>query len=117
MTVTIDTIELDFVLSWNEESTTNLPIKKVIRKSSSTTQPQYYCVTPREIIITARVTSDVKTSLYSLKDENTWQALYDYDGITKVDDVWIKNIKEHWEGNKNWTKPWLVTLLLICKVT
>lgn len=117
MAVILGTITLEHTLTWDEDATTTIPRKKVIRKTTPTTQSQYFCRTPREIVITARVTGVTKEALHTLRNAHVWQALYDYDGITKVDDVWIESVKPSWKGGEDEDNPWLVTLYLVCSTT
>ncbi len=117
MAVKLGSVTLEHTLTWDEEATTTIPRKKVIRKTTPTTQAQYFCRTPREIIITARVTLALKEALHTLRNQNAWQALYDYDGVTKVDDVWVERVAPSWKGDEDEDNPWLVTLLLVCSTT
>lgn len=117
MAVILGSITLDHTLTWDEDATITIPRKKVIRKTTPTTQAQYFARSPREIVITARVTLATKELLHTLKNAHVWQALYDYDGITKVDDVWIESVKPSWRGGEDEDYPWLVTLNLVCSAT
>ena len=117
MAVKLGSITLEHTLTWDEEATTTIPRKKVIRKTTPTTQSQYFARTPREIVITARVTLAQKEALHVLRNQHVWQALYDYDGVTKVDDVWLESVSPSWKGDEDEDNPWLVTLLLVCSKT
>lgn len=117
MAVTLGGIELDPVLSWDGEAASTIPVKRVIRKQDPTSQSQYWCRTPREIILIARVTLAIKESLVALKNLHGWQLLYDYDGVTLIDSVWIMKVGEAWKGDEDETAPWLVTLQLLCSTT
>lgn len=117
MAVILGSITLDHVLSWDEQATMTIPRKKVIRKTTPTTQSEYWCRTPREIILRARVTSVTKEALHTLRNAHAWQDLYDYDGVTKVDDVWLESVRPSWKGDEDEDYPWLVELNLVCSST
>lgn len=114
MVVYLGPVNLDNIRSWDGEGSSTIPIKKVIRKSTPTMQAQYYCRTPRQIVLTARVTSAYKEALHTMRNLHTWQQLLDYDGVTKVDDVWIEKVSESWKGDEDESYPWLVTIQLLC---
>ena len=110
-------VSLENVLTWDEQTAATIPRKGVIRKPSPTTQAEYYCRTPREIIIKARATAAIKESLITLKNQHVWQVLLDYDGSTKVDDIWIEHCNSSWKGDEDENNPWLMTLELVCSTT
>ena len=117
MAVILGTVTLDEVLTWEEEETTTVPIKMVVRKTTPTVQEQYFTRTPRRINIVARCTAAVKLSLRNLKNLCVWQDLYDYDGVTWVDHVWIESLIPDWAGDQDKNFPWHIRIALICSST
>lgn len=117
MAVILGTVTLSEVLSWNEEETTTIPVKRVVRKTTPTTQSQYFVREPRKINITDRCTAATKLALRNLKNQHAWQTLYDYDGITLVDYVWIESLSPEWEGDQDKNYPWHTRISLICSST
>ena len=117
MAVTLGTVTLTEVLTWDEDETVEIPVKRVVRKTSPTTQPQYFTRTPRRINIVARCTATVKANLRTLKNQYAWQTLYDYDGVTLVDYVWIENLNPEWAGDQDKNYPWHIRIALVCSST
>lgn len=117
MAVILGTVTLDNVLTWDEEETTEIPIKMVVRKTTPTHQGQYFTRSPRRINITARCTATIKADLRTLKNLCVWQALYDYDGVTFVDYVWIESLAPEWRGDEDKNFPWHTRISLICSST
>lgn len=116
MTVQIGTVSLYNVLNWEEEEVSTIPVKRVIRKRTPTTQSQFFDREPRRIFITTRLTTAEKASLRSLKNEFSWQALYDYDN-SFVDYVWIEKLHVRWARAEFNDTPWVYTIDLICSQT
>lgn len=116
MAVVIGTVTLSEVLNWEEEETVTIPIKRVVRKDSPTTQAEYFTRTPRVITIETRCTKTTKDNLRSLKNQFNWQPLYDYDG-TYIDHVWMEGLSPRWRGDIDYDYPWQVRLTLICSST
>ena len=125
MAVTIGTVTLDHVLSWVEDDTEEIPVKKVVRKTTPTTQSQYFTVYPRMIDITARCTRVTKDALRVLQNQHSWQPLCDYDCVGAcnvanpafVDYVWMEKVKPEWQGDRDKNTPWHITMTLICSAT
>lgn len=114
MTVKIGTVELNNVVDWNEEEETSIPKKRIVRRPKVTTQAEYFSCTPRKIRITAKMTSVEYANLVTLMDTLDLQPLYDYDGVTLVDYVWIENLHRTWARNEDNYYPWVVEITLIC---
>jgi hypothetical protein len=117
MAVILGTVTLSEVLTWSEEETVEIPIKRVVRKSTNTIQSAYFTRTPRMISITARCTATIKSDLRTLKNQYLWQTLYDYDGTTLVDYVWIEKLEPDWRGDQDKNYPWYINITLICSST
>jgi len=125
MPVKIGTVTLDHVLTWVEDDTEEIPVKKVVRKTTPTTQSQYFTVYPRLIDITARCTKTVKNALRTLQNQHDWQPLCDYDcvgdcnsaNVAFVDYVWMEKCKPEWQGDRDKNTPWHITISLICSAT
>ena len=116
MPVSIGAITLNDVLTWHDETTSTIPIKKILRKQGPTTQAPYFARTPLMITIRLRSTRALKTQLVTLKNQHTWQLLRDYDNSI-VDWVWMEQVRGEWRGDIDFDYPWLVTLELICSST
>ena len=116
MAVVIGSVTLSEVLNWEEEETSTIPIKHVVRKDVPTTQAEYFTRTPRTITIETRCTKTTKDSLRTLKNQHDWQALYDYDG-SFIDYVWVETLSPRWQGDVDYDYPWLVRIQLICSAT
>ena len=130
MPVYIGTVALENVLGWEEEESMTIPVKRVIRKTSPTTQAQYFVREPRRITITARLTRAEKNSLRSLKNEANWQFLCDHNCVPPcsdvnsefVDYVWIEKLDTRWSpefkgSTPSYDTPWVYTIMLICSQT
>jgi len=125
MVVKLGTMDLNNVLSWEEENVITIPIKKPVRKLAPTTQSDYFTRTPKRIIITTRLTPAEKTQLRNLKNEHCWQPLCDFHatGVCNeansdfIDYVWIEKITHDWRGDVDTTHRWLGTINLICSQT
>lgn len=125
MPVKIGTVDLSNVLNWEEEEVSSIPVKRVIRKTSPTTQAQYFIREPRKIVITARLTPAEKLSLRNLKNQFNWQPLCDYEatgacGVANsefVDYVWIEKINHNYRGNIDRKYRWSSIISLICSQT
>lgn len=117
MAVILGSVTLENVLTWEEEESDTIPIKRIIRKSTPTTQSKYYVRTPRVITISVRANVTEKANIRNLKNQFLWQQLMDYDGITLVDYVWIQDVKSRWRGDIDKDYPWQVDIVLICSMT
>jgi len=117
MAVVIGSVTLEVVLDWDEDEEMTIPIKRIVRKTTSgTTQSDFPTRTPRHIIITAKHTTTTKLAIRNLKNQAVWQTLYDYDG-TFVDHVWMEKLRHRWRGDQDHNYPWVMTLDLICSTT
>jgi hypothetical protein len=116
MTVRIGTVNLQNILTWEEEETDYIPKKRIVSKKTPTTQSEFFSIDPRTITLKARLTKAEKLALRNLKNQFAWQPLYDYDDAF-IDYVWIERIYSPWRGDEDATYPWLVTITLICSTT
>ena len=116
MTVKIGSVDLHNVLNWEEDDLVTIPIKRPVGRKTPTSQSKFFTRTPKNIVITARVTPTEKTSIRALKNEFAWQPLYDYDD-SFIDYVWIEKLTHDWRGDVDRTCRWLSTLYLICSQT
>lgn len=125
MPVKLGTVDLDNVLSWEEEDRVTVPIRKIIRKTTPTVQTEYYVRHPKKIIIRARMTAVEKLQIRNLKNQNCWQPLCDFwaTGTCNsansefIDYVWVEKLEHDWRGDKDHTYKWLSTITLICSQT
>lgn len=117
MTVKLGSVDLNNVLTWEEEEEDIIPKKRIVRKTTPTTQSAYFSRMPRMIYLTLRVTATEKASIRALKNQFVWQTLYDYDGITLVDYVWIEHVEPKWRGAVDKNYPWELALTLVCSST
>lgn len=124
--VYLGTVSLPNVLNWEEEEVSSIPVKRVVRKTSPTTQAEYFTREPRKITLTTRLSRTEKDSLRDLKNEFSWQPLCDYDCTPPcnsanpafVDYVWIEKIGTRWAPEfKGSGTPWLYSVYLICSQT
>lgn len=113
MTVRIGTVELENVLTWEEEETNVIPKKRIVSKSTPTVQAEFFSRDPRTIVLKARLTSAEKLALRNLKNNFAWQPLYDYDD-TFIDYVWIEKITTEWQKERFHDTPWVYDITLIC---
>ena len=116
MAVILGSVTLSEVLNWEEEETSTIPVKRIVRKDGPTTQAEYFTRTPRIITIEARCTKTTKDAIRTLKNQHNWQPLYDYDG-TFIDNVWLETPTSRWQGDVDYDYPWLMRITLICSST
>ena len=116
MVVKIGTVELENVLTWEEEEEDTIPKKCVVSKTTPTVQAEFFSRSPRILTLTTRLTKAEKLALRTLKNNFAWQPLYDYDD-TFIDYVWIERISTEWRKERYHSTPWLYTIMLICSTT
>jgi hypothetical protein len=114
--VIIGTVTLERVLDWEDEETIHIPIKRIVRRNRPTTQAPYFSREPNRIIITAKVSRSTRVALRNLKNQVSWQPLYDADG-SLYDYVWIERLNHKWYKDRDHNYPWLMTIDLICSST
>lgn len=116
MVVKIGTVELQNVLTWNEDEEDIIPKKKIVSKSTPTVQAEFFSRSPRGIVLKARLTASEKLALRNLKNQFAWQPLYDYDD-TFIDYVWIEKITTEWQRGTFHDTPWVYSIILVCSST
>jgi len=116
MVVKIGIVNLNNVLRWEEDEVSGIPKKRVVGKTSPTVQAEFFTREPKIISLVMRMTKAEKQSLETLRNQFSWQQLYDYDD-TFIDWVWIEKITPMWRGDIDEDYPWEVSMSLVCSST
>ena len=112
--VTLGTITLQKIIDWEETKRRTVPIHDVVNDEQEV-QTDYSVVSPRQIKIIARLTSQEKADLKNLQKECNWQELKEED--TLIDYVWIDKLSFQWRGDEDYASPYYSTISLTCSNT
>lgn len=109
--VELEDLTLEFILRYEEEKVVSIPIKRIIRKGSPTTQAQYHTKEPKRRIIECWLNSSEKQLLYDIKHEVDWQPWRENGVVTSY--VWIEKVEVRWDKPLNKNRPWFTRIYMI----
>jgi len=109
-------IAFPHILEWEEVVRKPIPEKPVYGRDIPTPEAESYQVLSTVIVISTRMNTSEKESLWDLYNEHIWLELWD--DSSKIDDVWMEEPRINWDSSLGCgDRPWICTVTLICKTT